>query len=544
MTATILRPEKFTAKRWVVDLADFINTLPDTLLLIDRAGQIHLANRAAGDFLGWEPEDLIGKPVEILVPERFRDGHSHLRERMVSKGVIRRMGKGALPILHASGRELPVEISIGQASAILGDTPLLAVTITDRYAQVQAEAALRNREAFYRELFERAPQAYQALDVEGNFIDVNQAWLELFGCKKEHVIGRFFGDFVIESSRSIVSRTFQSFVEEGFVNSPVFEACRQDTHEVFLVIVNGQVERNAKGDFVRTHCILTDVSSQVEAEEAMRRMNADLEARVRERTEELNIAREEAERANAVKTQFMTNVSHEMRTPMHSILGLSEVGRRRAGKSAPDFVDYFDMIHASGERMHALIESLLFLVNQADAERSDGSQWESIDLREFVDAIAAAHAAAAAACRQSISVDLQSSSACLAGKRDRLQQAVGYLIDNALKYSPEGAEVVLRVVDGEMPHGEGGSSVPAIVLQVIDQGCGIPEGEIKTIFEPFYQSTRTASGAGGTGLGLPLSDAIVSHHGGWLVANNRPEGGAVFTITLPCSEMRGALRQA
>jgi signal transduction histidine kinase len=71
-----------------------------------------------------------------------------------------------------------------------------------------------------------------------------------------------------------------------------------------------------------------------------------------------------------------------------------------------------------------------------------------------------------------------------------------------------------------------------VKIQILDQGCGIPEKELRAIFEPFYESTRTATGAGGTGLGLALSSTIIQRHKGRITAGNRPEGGAIFEVIM------------
>jgi signal transduction histidine kinase len=78
-----------------------------------------------------------------------------------------------------------------------------------------------------------------------------------------------------------------------------------------------------------------------------------------------------------------------------------------------------------------------------------------------------------------------------------------------------------------------GNACEQLSIQIIDEGCGVPESEMQAIFEPFYESTRTATGAGGTGLGLALCKVIVQRHRGTLNVTNRPSGGAIFELCLP-----------
>jgi signal transduction histidine kinase len=260
-----------------------------------------------------------------------------------------------------------------------------------------------------------------------------------------------------------------------------------------------------------------------------------LERLVLARTQELAAARAEAESANAVKTRFMANVSHEMRTPLQGILGFAEIGCVRAtGAEHENFHAYFEKILQSGKRMHSLVESLLTLTEDAWREQAglDRSELQEIKLHDFVTEIISLMALRAEKRKQHLVLDMQSSVASFFGDPTRLRLVVEHLLANALSYSQPEQSITLRVSDTELSIPRGKRSVPALAFLVLDQGCGIPEGEINAIFEPFYQSTRTATGAGGSGLGLPLSRSIVRRHGGLLELTSRPEGGGAAEMIL------------
>lgn len=258
----------------------------------------------------------------------------------------------------------------------------------------------------------------------------------------------------------------------------------------------------------------------------------ELERRVVARTAELATAKTEAESANMVKTRFMANVSHEMRTPMNGILGLADIGKRKIGKVSNDVVGgYFDKIFDSGMRLNKLIESLLSLAQDALNEQS-GIQEDYLAMIEpeslAIQAIALMEVTAAKR-QQKIVLENTSTIPMFLGDGLRLRQVLENLLSNALIYSPEQTSVIVRIQDSPAF-----TDPPTkISIQVIDQGCGIPEKELSAIFEPFYESSRTTTGAGGTGLGLSLAKSIIGRHKGTLTATNRPEGGAIFEITLP-----------
>lgn len=262
-----------------------------------------------------------------------------------------------------------------------------------------------------------------------------------------------------------------------------------------------------------------------------------LEKLVLRRTEEMAIARSEAESANAVKTRLMANVSHEMRTPLQGILGFAEIGLHNAGNASPEKLDqYFSMIRSSGQRLLTLVESLLVLVEQAHAEHANvsGNDLQEVRIDRFIDEIALLMSLRAGTRQQQLHLDMQSRAACFTADPVRLRQVMEHLLANALAYSPAGATVTLRVRDREIPPAPGRKpALAALSFQVIDEGCGIPASELNAVFEPFYQSSRTATGAGGTGLGLPLSQCIVARHGGTLTLENRPEGGLIAEVLIP-----------
>jgi signal transduction histidine kinase len=108
----------------------------------------------------------------------------------------------------------------------------------------------------------------------------------------------------------------------------------------------------------------------------------------------------------------------------------------------------------------------------------------------------------------------------------RMQQVIGNLLSNALRYTPEGGEIRIRLIQEASPD--------RFQIQIADSGEGIPEEALESIFERFYRADRGRSRKeGGTGLGLAIAKKLVEAHGGTIAASNRPEGGARFTIELP-----------
>ena len=310
----------------------------------------------------------------------------------------------------------------------------------------------------------------------------------------------------------------------------IFATARQDAESESDALLAGAV------DFIHKPINPLVVVTRARLHLELNQHREHLENMVLARTRELSIARTEAEIASGVKTQFMNNLSHELRTPLQGILGFSAVGKARATKANQEnLVGYFEKIQKSGERMASLVESLLLLVERARDGEDDAyqNQIKMIDSAVFLREVVASLSSLAESRQHQFELEIRSDITGFYGEPERLRLVFEHLLTNAIRYSPEGATTILRIVDSVIEDKVKKRTMAALDFFVIDRGCGIPEGEIKAIFEPFYQSSRTATGAGGTGLGLTLSRCVVERHGGRLSVMNRPEGGVSVQMTLP-----------
>lgn len=414
-----------------------------------------------------------------------------------------------------------------------------------------AEQALHQQEETLRTAIEAIDEAFVLYGPDDRLVFCNAKYLQMIPqAKTSLVIG--------ETYEVVLKRIFESGIFPSLL-----EASEALAEEMLAKHRNGEsdyefqttegrwfriIDRKAStGHIVGFRIDITELKRATEVAEAsnlaLQAANDELaghrerlQEQVLSRTLELATARAEAESANAVKTRFMANVSHEMRTPLHGILALSEIALHRAASLGPEKTEsYFKTIYDSGRRMSQLVESLLALTEQAWNEQAGlpGDELQAIDVREFIAEMTALMELRAEKRQQHLVTDLQTTRASFEGDPIRLRQVFEHLIGNALRYSPADSTITLRLSETSL-HAHGGEGlIPAIVFQIIDQGCGIPENEIKAIFEPFYQSTRTATGAGGAGLGLPLSRKIIQRHGGTLSLENRAGGGVICEVILP-----------
>ena len=260
------------------------------------------------------------------------------------------------------------------------------------------------------------------------------------------------------------------------------------------------------------------------------RYNRDLTALVELKTADLTRAKEQAEQANRSKTEFLANISHELRTPMHAILSFSSMGLKRADNVPTEkLVHYFSRIDESGRRLLFLLNDLLDL-SKLEAGRMDFSFKKSNLLAIAQIAVDELQELGNS---KAITMKLIPPDFDVIANIDdeKILLVIRNLLSNALKFTPEGKTVELSFSETTLFIED--RNVDSIAILVSDEGPGIPENENKQIFEKFVQSSKTRSGAGGTGLGLAICKQIIDGHNGTIEASNNNKGGAVFCFTVP-----------
>jgi signal transduction histidine kinase len=261
---------------------------------------------------------------------------------------------------------------------------------------------------------------------------------------------------------------------------------------------------------------------QIEARDAaLQRARDELEVRVEQRTAELVIAKEQAEEASRAKSEFLANISHELRTPMHAILSFAGFGVKKAAIAPPQqVIAYFEKIRLAGGRLLVLLNDLLDLskleaghmvMNFAPARfdllvRSAADELRSLSHERGIRTF----------CTGEGSSPVVIDSA-------RLIQVLRNLLHNAIKFSPDGAAVQVRY----------GRRDGVVWVVVEDEGIGVPSDELELVFDKFVQSRKTKTGAGGTGLGLAICRQIVGAHGGRVWAEPERPVGAAFHVEIP-----------
>jgi len=296
--------------------------------------------------------------------------------------------------------------------------------------------------------------------------------------------------------------------------------------------------------------VMVENERRREADSKLIKANEELEAKVLERTRELQVAnrnllesaseredllakehsaRRDAEIANRLRDEFMATVSHELRTPLNSILGwarLLKAGNLDARQSSKAV----RTIVKNAESQNRLIEDLLDVARMISGKVE--LEIENVPVAEFVSH--SIDTIRPVADKHHISIDLDVNDAVadkiIAGDRVRLEQVVGNLLTNAVKFSPDGSVINVDV------RSDNGS----VEIMVRDHGAGISKEFLPLVFERFRQDSATLKQSGGLGLGLAVVRNLTEMHGGTVRAESEGENlGASFTVSLPVAGRDG-----
>ena len=225
-------------------------------------------------------------------------------------------------------------------------------------------------------------------------------------------------------------------------------------------------------------------------------------------------------RADQIRRDFVANVSHELRTPLTAIRGYVEA--LQDDRPEPDESRRFlDIIARQSARMERLVSDLLRLA-RLDAKQ-EALDVTLCDVTQLFATVVGDVAQTAEAKGQRVFTTVGTDAAQVLGDPGKLHDVLRNLVENAVNYSPEGATIQI----------DARRETAAIALTVSDSGPGIPPDDLSRVFERFYRVDRSRSRPGGTGLGLAIVKHLVELHGGTVAAENRPDGGARFTVTLP-----------
>jgi PAS domain S-box-containing protein len=498
--------------------------LPDLLWLKDPEGVYLTCNPRFEAFFGATREKIIGRTdydfVDKALADFFREHDLKAMRRggpSTNEEWITFASDGHRELLETT--KVPVIDEQGKLIGVLG----IGHDITERK---RSELRLQESEQRFRSLHESMHDAFARTDNQGVIVECNQSFLDLIGYP-EAEIGTL-------THRQITPERWhaaeQSILEDEVLKlgaSRVYEKeyIRKDGSTV-PVELRTSLLRDGEGKPIGTWAIIRDISERKRSEAEQEKHRQELETLVGMRTMELRQAKEQAEAANQAKSSFLANMSHELRTPMNAIMGMTESALQRTEDSQQK--ERLTKALRASHHLLAVINDILDL-SKIDAERMTLEQTPyTLDgiLNDLDPLISGKAQEKALHLRMELPAALGRQR--LSGDPVRLRQVMLNLVGNAIKFTPPGGSVEIRVTALEESDAE-----LLYRVEVIDTGIGIAESTLPRLFNPFEQSDNTMTRKyGGTGLGLAICKRLIGLMGGDIGVSSTEGSGSTFWFTL------------
>lgn len=443
------------------------------------------------------------------------------------------------PFLYAPDRRqaLPAWLlwSMAITLALLVCALLVAARMRRINFALQREAGERQRaERKYRELVENANVIILRLSPSGVVTYFNEVAERVFGFRADEVIGRPIIETIVPASESVTERDLARVISAILDDPEAYaenenENVTRDGRRIWVRWFNrailGRDER-----FEGVLCIGHDITEQHGLEIELAQYRDHLEEQVNERTRELSLAREAAERLSEVKSRFLSNMSHEMRTPLHQINGLLQIFKRQ--EMTAKQTQLLERLQAATQGLTRTIDAILEM-SWIDSGRL-ALKRQVFALQVLIDEIAGMAAEQASVKGLEFVCDTHLTDTQVVGDPVLIRRAIANYIDNAMRFTPNG-RITLRANAESLPGGE-----LELRLEVEDTGVGIAAEDIDRLFSIFEQGDNSQSRLySGLGVGLAMTRQIALAMGGKVGCRSVLGEGSVFWLTFRLARVSG-----
>ncbi len=501
----------------VILSTDLLEALPDAIVAVDRHGIIVQVNSQAEELFGYDRDELVGKKVEMLVPESYRREHHHHRENFVATPKTRRMGANLdLYGRRRNGSEFPVEISLSPVTTEHGTFVLSAIRdISDR-KRIDGELRRVNEELYQRtveqlgesrsrlaSIVDSSEDAIIGKGLDGIITSWNKGAERIYGYTPEEVVGKHISLLAPSDRPGEIPEILQKIARgEGVEHHESVRVTKDGRH--LNVSISVSPLRDAKGEIIGASAIARDITAQKRAEGQLH----------------------QSQKMEAIG-RLAGGVAHDFNNILGIINACSEFLRDRIDPAAEPSL-YIENIKKATERGSSLTRQLLAF------SRTPAIQPRILDLNERLKEISKLLQPLLGDDVEILLVS-RSASAVIEADPGQLDQVVVNLAVNARDAMPRGGKFILETSAVKFDEGLAEQDQPLaagryVLLAVSDTGSGMDEATVSRVFEPFFTTKELGKG---TGLGLSTVYGIVKQSAGHILVYSEPGHGTTFKIYLP-----------
>jgi len=484
-------------------LASIINNLPTEIAIKDLDGRYKLLNPQFAKRFDVDNANLLGKTIKDLdsVTSEYAEKITEQDKRILETREIISAENQYLRPDGRLGTELVIKFPILDFEGAVTGTGTIATDITDRK---RAEEELLVRDTWLDAIFENAPIEIVFKDVEGRIIAISRSVANILGHDRDEFIGRTSADFLPGDIADIYMAADRDVIDSGELRQQeiieeIGETKRYSLSAKFPV-------RDQAGMITGICSMTTDITELKQANEARQ------------------LALAEAQQANRAKSEFLATMSHELRTPLNAIKGFSEmfIGQFFGALGSPKYEEYAHDIRDSSEHLIDLVNDVLDL-SAVEAGKQFLTK-ENLNVHDIIMDLSPIIATASDRKRITFSVDVSTDSAALHADRRAMKQILINVLSNAVKFTPAGGRVTLKVT---VSNGHQ-------VFEVSDTGEGIAADKLPSLTDPFVRAESDPHKTHeGTGLGLAIVKSLVDLHGGELTIESEVGKGTTLTVMIP-----------
>ncbi|PNH93667.1 PAS domain S-box protein [Vibrio diazotrophicus] len=495
-----------------------LDTAVNPIITIDAKGNIKSFNKSAETFLGYLEQDVVGKNVNILMPEPYHSMHDGYLSNYLSSGSPKIIGTGREVLARRKdGRQVPIHLSVGEMN--MGEEKMFVGIMTDISEQKAVEQELLHHREKLEELVSIATKEVEAIietaangiftmDKNGIIMVFNPLAQELFGWQEHDIVGRHFSTlFAGDCETDRLLALNNAAISDRQKGLEVTAKNKEGRLFPAFIAIGHQEFKNGHHLFV---AFIRDITEQKRKEA------------------ELKLAKESAEKAAKVKSAFLANMSHEIRTPMNAIIGFSDI-IKQSKELSPQLSEYMDIIVSSSKSLLSLIDDIL------DVSKLESGHYTLDNVCfHLPNAVADSmkmlhHKASEKGLAFSIHYDTRLPKRFI-GDPNRLRQILVNLVGNAIKFTEKGT-VSINILKGDKQE--------ELLFSITDTGIGMTEEQINVVFDSFVQADSSISRRfGGTGLGTTICKQLVEMMAGkiWVQSELGKGTKVSFTCRLPVSE--------